>query len=221
MPHSYRETQKESLRTLLEELYQERNLWHYRAGRVIPLCWDEVWIIYRGMVQVQTIHPSGDESIISLIGPMMPLAQKFTALESYETYALSDVDLLRLRWKDIQESPRLSLEMNELLTLRLRHTESLLALLGRRYIGDRLVGFLGFLAREFGQQTPDGIFIDIHLTHQQIANVLGTTRVTVTRFLGILRQASLFWVGEDRRWHVSPQLLDSSLDLSDFGFSER
>jgi CRP-like cAMP-binding protein len=214
-----RETQRESLRTLLEELYQERNLCHYRAGRVIPLCRDDVWIIYRGIVQVQTLHPSGDESIISLIGPMMPLAQKFTTLESYDTYALTDVDLLRLRWKDIQESPRLSVEMNHLLALRLRQTESLLALLGRRHIGDRLIGFLGFLAREFGQQTPDGIFIDIHLTHQQIANVLGATRVTVTRFLGLLRQASLFWVGEDRRWHVSPQILDSNLDLSDFGFS--
>ena len=214
-----RETHGESLRTLLEELYQERNLWHYRAGRVIPLCRDDVWIIYRGIVQVQTLHPSGDESIISLIGPMMPLAQKFTTLESYDTYALTDIDLLRLTWKDIQASPQLSMEMNQLLALRLRQTESLLALLGRRHIGDRLIGFLGFLAREFGQQTPDGIFIDIHLTHQQIANVLGTTRVTVTRFLGILRQASLFWVGEDRRWHVSPQLLDSNLDLSNFGFS--
>jgi CRP-like cAMP-binding protein len=219
MPLTHRDPQRESLRTLLEELYQERNLWHYRAGRVIPLCRDDVWIIYRGIVQVQTLHPSGDESIINLIGPMMPLAQKFTTLESYDTYALSDVDLLRLRWKDIQDSPRLSIEMNQLLALRLRQTESLLALLGRRHIGDRLVGFLGFLAREFGQQTPDGIFIDIHLTHQQIANVLGATRVTVTRFLGILKQASLFWVGEDRRWHVSPQILDSNLDLRDFGFS--
>ncbi len=219
MPLTHRDPQRESLRTLLEELYQERNLWHYRAGRAIPLCRDDVWIIYRGIVQVQTLHPSGDESIINLIGPMMPLAQRFTTLESYDTYALSDVDLLRLRWKDIQESPRLSIEMNQLLALRLRQTESLLALLGRRHIGDRLVGFLGFLAREFGQQTPDGIFIDIHLTHQQIANVLGATRVTVTRFLGILKQASLFWVGEDRRWHVSPQILDSNLDLRDFGFS--
>jgi CRP-like cAMP-binding protein len=214
-------TSRESLRTLLEELYQERNLWHYRAGKPIPLCRDDVWIIYRGIVQVQTLHPSGDESIISLIGPMMPLAQKFTTLESYDTYALTDVDLLRLTWQDIQSSLRLSTEMNQLLALRLRQTESLLALLGRRQIGDRLVGFLSFLAREFGQQTPEGIAIDVHLTHQQIANVLGATRVTVTRFLGILRQGSLFWVGEDRCWYVSPKILDSNLDLSDFGFLER
>jgi CRP-like cAMP-binding protein len=213
-----REPHRESLRTLLEELYQERNLRHFPAGRAIPLCRDDVWIIYRGMVQVQTLHPSGDESIISLIGPMMPLAQKFTTLESYDTYALTNVDLLRLTWQDIQASPRLSMEMNQLLALRLRQTESLLALMGRRQIGDRLIGFLGFLAREFGQQMPEGIFIDVHLTHQQIANVLGVTRVTVTRFLGILKQASLFWVAEDRRWHVSPRILDCNLDLSDFGF---
>jgi CRP-like cAMP-binding protein len=129
----------DSLR-LLEDLYEERTLWHYKANNLIPLDKDDIWIVYRGIVQAQTVHPGGDESILGLIGPMMPLAKRFTALESYTAIALTDVDLLRLDWRDIQDSPRLAMDMNQLLARRLRHTESLLALLGKRQTSDRLLG---------------------------------------------------------------------------------
>jgi CRP-like cAMP-binding protein len=192
----------DSLR-LLEELYQERTLWHYKANHLIPLHKDDIWIVYRGIVQTQTIHSSGDESILGLIGPMMPLARKFSTLESYTAVALTEVDLLRLNWHDVQDSPRLAMDMNQLLARRLRQTESLLALLGKRQTSERLLGFLTFLAREFGQETPKGIFLDIRLTHQQIANIVGTTRVTVTRLLGAFKKESILTKGTGHRLCLS------------------
>lgn len=203
----------DSLR-LLEELYQERTLWHYKTGHLIPLHKDDIWIVYRGIVQTQTIHPSGDESILGLIGPMMPLAKKFTTLESYSAIALTDVDLLRLNWRDVQDSPRLAMDMNQLLARRLRQTESLLALLGKRQTSERLLGFLAFLAREFGQETPKGIFLDIRLTHQQIANIVGTTRVTVTRLLGTFKKRSILTKGTGHRL-----CLNHGVSLSDLGLN--
>jgi CRP-like cAMP-binding protein len=203
----------DSLR-LLEELYQERTLWHYKIGHLIPLHKDDIWIVYRGIVQTQTIHPSGDESILGLIGPMMPLAKKFTTLESYSAIALTDVDLLRLNWRDVQDSPRLAMDMNQLLARRLRQTESLLALLGKRQTSERLLGFLAFLAREFGQETPKGIFLDVRLTHQQIANIVGTTRVTVTRLLGTFKKRSILTKGTGHRL-----CLNHGVSLSDLGLN--
>jgi CRP-like cAMP-binding protein len=203
----------DSLR-LLEDLYEERTLWQYKANNLIPLHKDDIWIVYRGIVQAQTVHPGGDESILGLIGPMMPLAKRFTALESYTAIALTDVDLLRLDWRDIQDSPRLAMDMNQLLARRLRHTESLLALLGKRQTSDRLLGFLGFLAREFGQETPKGIFLDIRLTHQQIANIVGTTRVTVTRLLGNFKKASILTRGTGHRLCLNPGVAFSDLGLN-------
>jgi CRP-like cAMP-binding protein len=203
----------DSLR-LLEELYQERTLWHYKANHLIPLHKDDIWIVYRGIVQTQTIHSSGDESILGLIGPMMPLARRFSTLESYTAVALTEVDLLRLNWRDVQDSPRLALDMNQLLARRLRQTESLLALLGKRQTSERLLGFLGFLAREFGQDTPKGIFLDIRLTHQQIANIVGTTRVTVTRLLGTFKKESILTRGTGHRLCLS-----HGVSLSDLGLN--
>ena len=57
---------------VLEEIYQERNFLRYAAKQKIPLYEDDVWIVYRGVVQIQTFHYSGDESIIGMLGPMMP-----------------------------------------------------------------------------------------------------------------------------------------------------
>jgi CRP-like cAMP-binding protein len=180
---------------VLEEIYRERNLHHYAAKQKIPLYEDDVWIVYRGVVQIQTLHYSGDESIIGMLGPMMPFSRAFSDLDSYDVQALTEVDLLRLSWQDIQQSPALAMEMNQLLTRRLEQMEILLVLLSKKQIEERLLRFLVFLAREFGKESPGGICIDIRLTHQQIANMVGTTRMTVTRLLGAFKKASLVTLG--------------------------
>ncbi len=47
------------------------------------------------------------------------------------------------------------------------------------------------LCRDFGVPTKDGITIDLKLSHQEIAEAIGSTRVTVTRLLGDLRQEEM------------------------------
>jgi CRP-like cAMP-binding protein len=183
---------------VLEEIYQERNLLRYSAKQKIHLYEDDVWIVYRGVVQIQTFHYSGDESIIGVLGPMMPFSRAFSDLDSYEVRALTEVDLLRLSWRDIQKSPALAMEMNQLLTRRLQQTEILLSILNKNQIEERLMRFLAFLAREFGKESPEGIRIDIRLTHQQIATIVGTTRVTVTKILGAFKKASLVGKGKTK-----------------------
>jgi CRP-like cAMP-binding protein len=191
----------------LEAMYQEHNLQHYAAKQKIPLYEDDVCIVYRGIAQIQTFHYSGDESTIGLVGPMMPFSRAFTDLDSYYVQALTDVDLLRLSWRDVQRSPALAMKMNQSLTRRLQQTEILLTLRNKNKLDDRLLRLLTFLAREFGKETPEGIRIDIRLTHQQIANIVGTTRVTVTRLLGGFRKASLLTKGKTRDLCIRRDLL--------------
>ena len=176
---------------VLEEIYQERNLLRYAAKQKISLYEDDVWIVYRGVVQIQTFHYSGDESIIGMLGPMMPFSRAFSDLDSYDVQALTEVDLLRLSWRDIQKSPALAMEINQLLIRRLQQAEILLTLLNKNQIEERLMSFLAFLAREFGKDSPEGIRIDIRLSHQQIATIAGTSRATVTKILGAFKKASL------------------------------
>ena len=176
---------------VLQEIYQEPNLRHYAAKQKISLYEDDVWIVYCGVVQIQTLHDSGDESILGMLGPMMTFSRAFTDLDIFDVQALTEVDLLRLSWQDIQQSPALAMAMNQLLTRRLQQAEILLTLLKKNQIEERLLSLLVFLAREFGKESPEGIRIDIHLTHQQIANIVGTTRVSVTKIMGGFKKASL------------------------------
>lgn len=45
-----------------------------------------------------------------------------------------------------------------------------------------------WLAQRFGHEVAQGQIIDLRLTHQEIAQYIGTTRVTVTRLLNRLQQ---------------------------------
>jgi CRP-like cAMP-binding protein len=58
-----------------------------------------------------------------------------------------------------------------------------LEILHCRAVDASLLRLLSWLAKKFGHQVEKGQLIDLRLTHQEIAETIGTTRVTVTRLL--------------------------------------
>jgi CRP-like cAMP-binding protein len=196
-PENYQNFQR-----LLQDRDYLRSLKSFKKGKQIPLDTKNIWIVYRGYVQTSTLQPSGDESILGFLGPLMPLSLKLSFIETYEALALTDVELLQLSQEEIDRSPELLLEINLQMARCLRQTEALLWLNGKRAMIERLRDFLNLLAREFGQQTPEGIRIDFRLRHHQIANAIGTTRVTATRFLRELRELGVFHVGSDHHIYL-------------------
>ena len=58
-------------------------------------------------------------------------------------------------------------------------------------IRQRLLKILIWLARKFGRKVDQGQLIELRLTHQELAEVTGTTRVTVTRLLNQLVQEGI------------------------------
>lgn len=76
--------------------------------------------------------------------------------------------------------------------------EAMLAIAGQRRVDDRLYQLLLLLKQEFGQPIAEGTRLNIRLTHQDIANAICTTRVTVTRMLGRLQQAGAIDRDSDR-----------------------
>jgi CRP-like cAMP-binding protein len=86
------------------------------------------------------------------------------------------------------------------MTRRLQQTESLLAIAGYRRVDDRLRQLLDLLRQEVGQVTNEGVRLSVRLTHQQIAGLIGTTRVTVTRLLREFRDEG--WVSVDSKRHI-------------------
>ncbi len=186
------------LRQLLEQQYRGRNLSAFRAGQTIPMNPNEVWVVYRGVVQLGTLYPSGDEALLGLACPSMPFGLPLTLIHPYQAAALSDVDLLCLKMQEIEQSATLSCEIFRHLSARLRQTEAMLAMVGYRRVEDRLRQLLHLLQMEIGQPVPDGVRLSVRLTHQHLASAIGTTRVTVTRLLGQFREEGRLIIDSQR-----------------------
>ncbi|MBD2102292.1 Crp/Fnr family transcriptional regulator [Leptolyngbya sp. FACHB-261] len=187
-------------RQLMEGIYRDRPLYPFRSGQIIKIQPQEIWVVCRGVVQLSTLYASGDEALLGLAGPSMPFGQPFTLLEPYMATALSDVDLMRLTVAEVEASPTLAQGIFRHVSRRLRQTEAILALTGQRRVEDRLRHILWLLKNELGQATVEGTRLGVRLTHQHLANAIGTTRVTVTRLLGKLRSEG--WITIDPSRHI-------------------
>lgn len=193
-------TLQRDLRDLLEELYQEKTLHPFRAGQPVPLQENQVWVVCRGVVQLNTFYANGEEALLGLASPSMPFGLPLTLIHPYQAIALSDVDLMPLAIAEIEQSPILGQSIFRQLNRRLRQTEALLALAGHRRVEERLRQLLLLLQQEVGQPVPQGTRLSVRLTHQHLASAIGTTRVTVTRLLGQFRQDG--WLIIDRSRHL-------------------
>jgi len=199
------------LRQLLEELYAGRSLYPYSSGQAIRMAPHEIWIVCRGVVQLSTLYPNGDEALLGLAGPSMPFGLPFTLTHPYQATALSAVDLMRLTVSEVEQSPTLTKGILRHINRRLRQTEAILALVGHRRVKDRLCHLLLLLQQEIGVSTTEGTRLGVRLTHQHLANAIGTTRVTVTRLLGQLREEG--WLNIDRDHHIVMPLRPSHSNL--------
>ena len=90
--------------------------------------------------------------------------------------------------------------MMNAIAARYRQSEQFLSLLGLRRVEDRVRGFLEMLVQDYGLPCDAGLRLNLRLTHQEIASALSTTRVTVTRVLGQLRDEG--WLQIDASRHL-------------------
>ena len=192
---------------LLEQLYHERSLTPYVSGRSLPLRRRELYVVCRGIIQLHTIHPDGSETLLGLVGPSMPFGLPLTTIDPYWATALTDIDLLPLAMSEVESSPPLMAGMFFHLTRRLQQAEAWLALSGKRLVADRLRHLLILLAQEFGQVEPQGVRLTVRLTHHQLATIIGTTRVTVTRLLRDFRHEGWLTIHQ-RQLIVSSSMLN-------------
>ncbi len=192
-------SQTPSFVELLEASYEKRSLVHLPAGSRVPLLKKSVWLVVRGMVKLSAISVQGDELLLGLAGPNEPFGDPLSNVEVYEATTLCESDLLCLTCDEIAASPHLAMALLQGMGVRYRQSEAMLGLLGLRRIEDRVRGFLELLANDYGQPCEQGLRLNIKLTHQELASALSTTRVTVTRVLGSLKDEGWLQMDGQRR----------------------
>ena len=160
----------------------------FKRREYIPLRNGILWRIELGVVRTLTL--AEDDTIISLgfwgVGEV--IGQPLACIQPYQIECLTEVEAIALKpdqcWKLDQVMLYHIHQMQEL--LRVRHGQ----------IQQRLLQFLDWLANKFGFRTEQGLLIPLRLTHQDLADVLGTTRVTVTRILQQLQQQRIISQGK-------------------------
>ena len=193
----------QAFRAVLEESFQNRDLVQLPTGTSVPLLRNHIWMVVRGMVKLHSISVHGDELILGLAGPNEPFGEPLAHGDLCEAATLCACDLLCLSLDEIEATPQLAMVMARAIASRMRQSEAVIALLGLRRVEDRLRGFLELLAQEYGQPCEQGLRLNLRLTHQDLASALSTTRVTVTRLLGLLREEGWLKISTDRQLVIS------------------
>ncbi|HEY9634493.1 MAG TPA: Crp/Fnr family transcriptional regulator [Coleofasciculaceae cyanobacterium] len=190
-----------------------RRLHFYAKGEEIPLVSQGVWQVCQGIVQLSTLCQNGEEVWLGWAEPSTFFGQWFSILKSYQATALSDVHLTWFSLAEIHASGRLAQVILPQLVRRTRQTEALLAISGQRRVEERLQHLLVLMKQEIGQPVAEGTRIGVRLTHQNLANAIGTTRVTVTRLLSKLKSEGAIAIDRDRHIVLKP---DSFKNITDW-----
>ncbi|HEY9907664.1 MAG TPA: Crp/Fnr family transcriptional regulator [Thermosynechococcaceae cyanobacterium] len=166
---------------LLQPLYPSTVSLHHSFSRKdrLPLRSDCLWKIESGSVRTLTWDDEGFVATLGFWGVGEIIGQALSRVQPYQVECLSAVKVC--------EVP-ISGGLQDLTLSYAQRTEELLSILQGRYVPARLLQLLEWLAHRFGRTVRQGKLIDLRLTHQEIAETIGTSRVTITRLLGQFEQ---------------------------------
>lgn len=157
-----------------------------------------VFYIEEGFVKAFNISKYGEENllIIRKEHEIFPLIWAITGQEREIIYqALSQVTLRRVSRDDylafMRSHPSVLPPILDMVTEMYRlHSERLLNL-EYRSVRERLVSFLLTMSSRFGQETDNGVVIQVPLRHQDIASSINSSRETASRELAVLERKGL------------------------------
>ncbi|MEJ6481528.1 Crp/Fnr family transcriptional regulator [Nostoc punctiforme UO1] len=153
----------------------------FTRREVIPLQNDVLWRIEYGAVRTLTWGEDGTFITLGYWGLGDLIGYPLSRVKPYQIECLTGVEV------SIVPPHLWHQDMNALLS-HIQQAEDLLSIVHRKPISLRLWQFLVWLSEKFGRDVDKGKLIDLNVTHQDIAEVLNTTRVTVTRLLQQLEE---------------------------------
>jgi CRP-like cAMP-binding protein len=165
---------------------------------------DVFCLIREGQVKVTMISPEGKEIILTMLGPGAffgemallddePRSATVVATEPLEVVTIWRSDFLSI----LQENFSITRKILAELSRRLRKMSNRIESLATMDVYGRLARFFLDLAAESGKPLENGFVAVTRPTHQSIANMIGTSRETVSRLIhDLMRQDLLLSEGK-------------------------
>ncbi len=176
---------------------------------------DACYIVSDGDLRVTREHPDGRAIALATLGPgdiFGELAMLDGEARSASVESLSDCELLALPAPDMRRllaaAPEITVKLVVALTRRLREANERIARQSFQTVPSRVAGVLSqLIAEEAPMELRDGV--TIRMTQADLAQLAGTSRESVSRFLATLERAGVVRVGRGRVTVVEPRRLRS------------
>jgi CRP/FNR family transcriptional regulator len=192
---------------------------------------ESLYVLKKGMVRLISLSGQGRETILHILKPdevfgellLSEEKRLFTAIATEDSLVtiISQESFVEL----LSAVPTVALNFIRLLSKRLATVERGLAEFSHTWSYHRLARVLLQLSEKYGQEVPSGTLINVRLTHEDLANLIGTSRETVTTQLskftrmGLLkREARHFIVARSK---LIDFIRDEELRLKNLPFSQR
>lgn len=152
----------------------------------LPARRDRLWLLKSGVVRTITYQEDGTAIALGLWSTGDIVGQSLSDADPYLIEALTEVEAVSIALNDWQPPV-------DVITSYLKHTEALMVVRTHRRAEAALLGLLQWLANRFGLQIDRGCLIDLKITHQDLADFSGLSRVTVTRLLRQFEEQGLIY----------------------------
>lgn len=183
---------------------------------------ESLLVVARGRIKIKSVTPDGRESILAFVDEgdvfgelaLIDPAPRVEFAEAVEPSKILSVPRSEVTWL-MGRRPDIALGVTKLMGLRLQRVENRLRNILFRSNRQRVVALLVELLGLHGKADHDGWLIHFRLSHQDMANLIGATRETVTATLGQLKREGLIEIHRQQIRVVKRARLAAEADASD------
>jgi CRP/FNR family cyclic AMP-dependent transcriptional regulator len=175
---------------------------------------DACYVIREGEVRVTREHSDGRAIALATLGPgelVGELAMLDGEVRSASVEALVDGELLALPAGEVRallgRHPDITVKLVAALVRRLRDANERISRQSFQTVPSRVAGVLSQLVAEERPRTAEGGEITIRMNQSDLAQLAGTSRESVSRFLATLERAGVVAVGRGRVTVLEPRRL--------------
>jgi CRP-like cAMP-binding protein len=173
---------------------------------------DQLYFLLEGTVRLYKIYGEYKEATVALLkdgGVFGELSLEEGPWQTVFAEALTDVRVIRVRKPILAEVLKRRTELATKLFFsfseRLRQSGEVIDSLLEREVSARLATLLSNLGNRFGETNGSGAVLNMRLTHQDLANMIVSTREAVSKVMSEFQREGLIEV-RDRRIAITPSL---------------
>jgi CRP/FNR family transcriptional regulator, cyclic AMP receptor protein len=148
---------------------------------------ENVWLVEQGLVRLHRLAPDGREVTIALVRPGH-LFGEVPVLGDLPRVSFAEAMRRSTCWRIprsvflgvLRADPDASFSLSKEIAGKLARVESRLEDLAFRSVDARLARILFLLSEDFGRDTGEWVILDLALTQSELAQLIGTTRQSVS-----------------------------------------